>query len=44
VYYGLRKASRSALTVILVLLAAAVLWAAYVVSQSVPWLGIVIAL
>jgi len=44
VYYGLRNASRSALTAILVLLAAAVLWAAYVVSQSVPWLGIVIAL
>ncbi|MFO7697279.1 MAG: ECF transporter S component [Anaerolineae bacterium] len=43
VYYALRRANRPALTAILVILTGLVLWAAYVVSQSVMWLGIGIA-
>jgi uncharacterized membrane protein len=43
VYYALRRANRPALTAILVILAGLVLWAAYVVSQSVMWLAILIA-
>ncbi|NLT73694.1 MAG: ECF transporter S component [Chloroflexi bacterium] len=43
VYYGLRRARRPALTAVLLVLAVAVLAAAYVVSQSVLWLGIAIA-
>jgi uncharacterized membrane protein len=43
VYYALRTASRTVLTAILILLAALALWAAYVVSQSVLWLAIAIA-
>ena len=44
VYFGLRRASRSVLMTILLVILAAVLWAAYVVSQSVLWLGIAIAI
>ncbi len=43
VYFGLRRASRPVLMTILLVILAAVLWAAYVVSQSVLWLGIAIA-
>jgi len=44
VYDDLRNASRPSLAALLVLLAEAVLWAAYVVGQSVLWLGILIGL
>ncbi len=43
VYFGLRRASKVALMTILLLLLAAALWAGYVVSQSIMWLGIAIA-
>ncbi|MHB1317063.1 MAG: ECF transporter S component [Anaerolineae bacterium] len=43
VYYALRRANRPALTAILVVLAGLVLWAGYVVSQTLMWLAILIA-